>query len=337
MTPLASPHRLAIHVLLLILLGSSSGCREDFSTADPVVDGEDIRPQPFIWEARNGGLNDQRVAALMFAPNGTLFAGTSSGVYRSANQGASWERTLMPGRAMLALAIDPKNMVYARSNLGVFRSDDNGTNWMETQLIRDDIAALLMTPTGALWAGTSSGDVFRSDAGGQSWKRASNGLPQVPVRTLARDEQGILYIALNGEGVFRSTDDGARWEQTGLNTGFVNALVCDGNDLFAATTFRTVLHSTDGGNTWTPVGPGGLTLPTIHTLARGINGHLFAGTDGDGLYRSSDGGQHWTALNDTTLDSVVLSLTLDSDGYLYAGGEQGGTFRSLEPLGALER
>lgn len=333
MSFLPPPSRFVALACFTLLIGMSSGCRGDFNTTGALDEDDELRIEPFIWEARNTGLTDQRVDALMFAPNGTLFAGTGSGVYRSANAGTSWERTLAPGRAMLALAIDPKNTIYARSNLGVFRSDDNGTRWAETELIRNDIAALLMTPTGVLWAGTTSGEVFRSDAGGQSWKRTSNGLPQVPVRAMARDQQGTLYVALNGEGLYRSTNEGVSWQPTGLNTGFVNALVSDGTDLFAATTFRTVLHSSDGGSTWTPVGPNGLTLPTVHALARGPNGHLFAGTDGDGLYRSTDGGQRWVALNDTTLDAVVLTLALDADGFLYAGGAERGTFRSREPLG----
>lgn len=325
-----SPWALLLAIPLLVL----TGCREDFGTGTTFEEEDPLRPQPFIWEAQNEGLTDPRVSALAFAPNGLLIAGTSSGVYRSDDRSITWERMLVPGRAMLSVAVDPKNTLYARSTFGVFRSDNNGTSWQQTALIRDDINTLLMTPTGMLWAGTMSGEVLQSDANGQTWKRSDNGLPQAPVRALARNNQGTLYAALNGSGLYRSTNDGVRWERTGLTTGFINDVLSDGTTLYAATLFRTVMRSTDGGETWTPVGPNGLTLPTIHTLTQGRNGHLFAGTDGDGIYRSIDGGQRWVALNDTTLHPVVFSLVFDADGHLYAGTEQG-VFRSREALGLL--
>jgi hypothetical protein len=79
--------------------------------------------------------------------------------------------------------------------------------------------ALAFGDDGALFLGSDKG-VYRSLDGGESWARASAGLPLDPsqgtpqaVRVL-RFHQGRLYAALVHGGLFVSDDQGTSWRST---------------------------------------------------------------------------------------------------------------------------
>lgn len=79
------------------------------------------------------GLNEVTVQALLVAPSslGTLYAGTTVGVYKSTDGGNHWTAIWCWGQVR-ALAIDPSTPVsiYAGTENGVFKSANGGTDWV---------------------------------------------------------------------------------------------------------------------------------------------------------------------------------------------------------------
>jgi len=61
---------------------------------------------------------------------GTVYAGTSAGVFKSSNSGGSWSSSLAK-RNVVALAVDPTTptTLYAAGEEEVSKSTDGGTTW----------------------------------------------------------------------------------------------------------------------------------------------------------------------------------------------------------------
>jgi photosystem II stability/assembly factor-like uncharacterized protein len=278
----------------------------------------------------------------------TLFAGTGSGLWRSRNWGADWERA-RPGAVHAILALGPR--VYAGGDEGVLLSEDFGQTWKAIDVGSTVLAVLpsrypQADPT--VFAGTAGG-LLKSADGGTTFKATAlgtapvmrlewpgpalvvataqgvrvsvdaagtfgeggQGLPAGDVRALALSSffavDPVLFAAVSGQGVFRSSDGGRTWAAAGLAGRAVNDLVWLGPFLYAASE-DGLFRSEDTGRTWTPLGEGlrgRAVTRLLFPLAPASGSEIFAGTD-QGVYRSADGGLRW--LRAGTIEERVFSL-----------------------------
>ena len=105
-----------------------------------------------------------------FVRNGVdLFAGTFGGVYKSIDDGETWE----PSSAGIAIE-DVRSMLVTSSKLfagsggGIYASSDGGSNWSVCGLPNQRIYTLIESQ-GTLFAGSSYGGIYQSnDDGGLS-------------------------------------------------------------------------------------------------------------------------------------------------------------------------
>ncbi|MGB2870217.1 MAG: sialidase family protein [Bacteroidota bacterium] len=144
-----------------------------------------------------------------------------------------------------------------------------------------------------------------------------------------------LLAGTYNAGVLRSTDNGATWRKTNLDTIEVNAFATAGGQLFAGTGNNAdgkpngVFRSTDNGVSWVQTG-----LDSVRIGSLTANGDtLFAGTDypAQGIFRSTNQGTTWTR-TPTSLESVLISALGVNNGKLYAGVRNfgRGLFRSTD-------
>ena len=224
----------------------------------------------------------------------TDYAGTTRGLYRTTDGGATWSRVL--AFQTYTVAVDPvsPSTVYAGGN-GAHKSVDGGATW--TQISQGPGGGRLrslvvdpQTPT-TLYAGMQG--LFKSVDGGANWAPASAGLPQsFEVGALAIDPQttSTIYVGLRGtSGVFKSTDGAGSWSPSGngLPARAVLALAVDPaapSIVYAGTYGAGVFKSTDGGANWTPMND---QLPTLLVRALAIDASastLYTGTDGAGVF-----------------------------------------------------
>jgi hypothetical protein len=127
------------------------------------------------------------------------------------------------------------------------------------------------------------------------------------------------------EGVFLSTDNGASWNATGLDTS-VNALAVSGMTLLAGSFEGGLFLTTNGGNTWKPINNGLPNYPKIMSVAV-IDSHLFAGS-GAGVFRSTNMGAGWSAANSGLEGSSVNTLLAVGSKLFAATGS--GTYRTTD-------
>ena len=169
-----------------------------------------------VWKSTDGGSNwtaagsgaDSRVNAVLsseHAPSVVHAAGTT-GVYRSADAGATWSLVL-PGFAQ-ALAADPSNpsILWAAGIGRVSRSADHGLTWTSVSTGgQATVRGLAVLPDSRrAWAAGDDG-VFRTDDAGASWVRDESGLgdPAGLHAAAGRTQPQRVYLAAGAGAPYR--------------------------------------------------------------------------------------------------------------------------------------
>lgn len=172
------------------------------------------------WSSINTGLPYPMVYTVTVEPTGTLYCHPwGYGVYRSNDGGATWQATPYSTGFIEALAVSSDGTVVAGTPTGVVRGTNHATTWGGTIPLGSRVVALAVPSSGTTWyAGTYSTGVFRSVNGGTSWTSASSGLGAGEVYGLGVGPDGTVYAGTMS-GVFRSTDSGASWTSYNAGLG----------------------------------------------------------------------------------------------------------------------
>lgn len=220
-----------------------------------------------------GSIADVGTVSAAFDPQDplTLYLGTAqNGLMFTQDGGESWQsaKGLSVGQAK-AIAVDANNkcvLYVARANQ-IFKTDTCGRDWNQAFFDgRTDkmFTALTVDPKNAnvVYAGTSDGDLFRSDNAGATW-RATYRVEGIYIMNIAVDprDSKIVYAASWGAGVLKSVDGGATWQairkpfQDFDRARFPRAVVLDpnvANRVYHISRFG-MLRSDDAGATWNPI------------------------------------------------------------------------------------
>ena len=275
-----------------------------------------------------------------FADDGTAFVTGWYGLYRTADEGASWAHVLTA--TITSLAVSPgfaADGTVLAGGYEVYISHDGGTSWISVTLPITSvlISDLAVSPEFAtdqtVFAGTSAG-LYGSYDGGLTWAPVA-GYPGLPVRALAISPgwpaHGVL-LAGTDLGVYRTTDGGVTWhlaqELTTLSSGPV-ALSPDEELLIAGGYRHGVYGSVDGGASWSALGMQPAVYYGITSLAISpaypSDRTLFAAmvsqeTIGANIQRSRDGGAVWEQVYSTGyIPSLAMSPYYGTDHTLFAG------------------
>jgi hypothetical protein len=154
----------------------------------------------------------------------TLFIGTATGVFRTADGGASWQPAGLASSEVHALALAPDGALYAATGEdGVFASRDGGVSWTSKGLAQPDLQTIAVSGAGQLYAGAASG-VYISSDGGNSWARKI--FTGGHVHSILFNGNFNVFAGTSA-GLFVSSDAGRSWAAAGLDGLFVIALAYD--------------------------------------------------------------------------------------------------------------
>ncbi|GAA0592334.1 RICIN domain-containing protein [Streptomyces crystallinus] len=214
-------------------------------------------------------------------------------------------------------------------------STDGGVSWngFKAQPVagaRDGRIALAADGSSIVW--TQAGQVpYRSTDKGASWSKVG-GLGTDAVVVADRSSAGTFY-SLSGGTLYASTDGGATFTPRAAKLpadGRLTAVPGVAGDLWIADGGQGLLHSTDGGRTFT-------TLPTVKSASALGFGKAAPGAsyqalyligtvkDVTGVFRSTDKGATWLRVNDDahqwgSIGGVgVITGDPDTFGRVYVG------------------
>ena len=277
------------------------------------------------WE-KIGFEKSERISNIIVNPNnseeiylgvlGALWSDSEErGVYKSIDGGISWKKILYLNESTgcADLAIDPENPMVIYASMWQHRR----TAW-------------------SFESGGKNSALYKSNDGGQSWKKIHNGFPKGNLGRLAisvaPSKPNILYTVIEAEkdsekGLYRSENYGESWSQ--LNNDFeitvrpfyFSKIVVDPRDpdvVVKAGLYGSI--SRDGGKTFKNLG-------NMHADIHDIlfdnydSDRMYFGTDG-GVYRTWNGGVTCEITENLPLSQFYHISVDDSDPYNVYGGLQ---------------
>jgi len=131
------------------------------------------------WHPFSGSLpQDVMGLAATNAPP-TLYANSmSQGILRSADAGQSWTPIANGPSNVFTLAVDPsaRLTIYAGGDGGLYKSADSGATWSKLPFPATNVVTLAISPAQpnvvlAVSVQGQQGLVYRSEDGGQSWRK----------------------------------------------------------------------------------------------------------------------------------------------------------------------
>lgn len=243
------------------------------------------------------------VHALQEVADGDLLLGLHGALYRSEDQGASWDPAGLEGQDAMSLgAADPSGLLFVAGHEVLQRSRDGGATFEPLNppdLPSLDIHAFAQSPSDPdiVYAFVVGFGVFVSTDAGDSWTARAPAGQSIGMDTFALlvhpQDADVVLAGGGSSGVMRSTD-GAR-TFTPVHAPGVASLTSDPGDpdRVVALTARGVEESSDGGLTWSLVGRPEVEGEPV-ALAAGQAGRLWLVTESPrALHLSTDGGSTW--------------------------------------------
>ena len=289
-----------------------------------------------------------------FGTDGTMFVGTTEGIFKSTNRGMSWFSTGL-AQEVTTIAISPNyltdhTLLADLYDDSIYRSTDGGATWEKKSkdLTDPDVREIAFAPNFAdnhtAFAATYMAGFFKTIDGAETWFARNAGLP-VGRRliSLAVSPQfatdSTYFVGTDGSGVFKTT--GSDWfaVNNGLPGGYmvrdlaISPCYSTDRTIFAAHTAR-LFRSMDGGSNWQSITPQNVTGGIIRISPNYcIDQTLFADLNGQ-LNRSTDRGATWANIHGSLpygVTAIDLSPQFGTDQTLFVGvGTRGGFYKSTD-------
>jgi photosystem II stability/assembly factor-like uncharacterized protein len=296
------------------------------------------------WTEANGGFAASWIDNVWGGADGTMFAQTSRGLYRSDGKGG-WVELLQPfskdEATLHTVVFDAKNpaAIHGGYASSYYRSSDGGATWKEIdepfQEPRPNFHSVALDAKNPkiLYAADADADddkpsVFKSVDGGVKWKPASRGIAAgADILALRADSAGAL-LALGKDGkLWRSADGAATWTAAGAglpSKELKNLVVDPAHPAVVYVAAKDGLYrSEDGGATFARTA-NAVEKRELEDVAVDAKGNVYV-AHLEGVSRSIDGAKTWKPFKDGLTNEDVRALS-SAGSRLYAATAGGGVF-----------
>jgi len=207
------------------------------------------------------------IYTIRYNPEGILFLGANGTIYRSSDDGNSFEQVYSGGGNILKISFSPSGDIFAIGWSDILRSSDNGNTW----------------------------DIVYPNNGVQYFGDMAFGL-NGEIYAVCVDFQ---YI---GPGFYRSLDGGDTWENIGITDSWLYSIRVNNEGTIIVSGEMGNFTSNDGGQSWTPV----YSIPA-QVMESDAFDNLIGGCHiwGYGCWFSDNWGETWISLVDTVINTPV--------------------------------
>lgn len=318
-------------IITLLLVGCSAGNSG----------GGQSTPDTTQVQVNGFGIASNHVHSLLILPPHVLLLATHYGIYRSQNDGTSWQlvaggpNQLMSGLmeySMTASSLNPQRLfvltqpsISANTGIpGVYTSADQGRTW---KLSVADSTISSRYPYTAT-AGNDTPDevyIYQTELGNLGLKRSlddgqhfssAGTLPFASIFGILAlpNEPGHLMV-YGSEGMASTADGGIHWQIiAGINGGIQDMTSAGPHQPMYASGDAGIYASSDDGKTFKLV----YTQASYFSLTASTQKpQILYGKTGTNIYRSSDGGHTWTALPHLNGTFAVLAAVPDEPSEIY--------------------
>lgn len=300
------------------------------------------------WSQITSGLpsstNVGRVELAVSADNAeyvyALFAANDNGfygLYQSTNSGTAFSlRSDSPnllgwdtdgndsggqGWYDLSLSVDPTNVNRVTvGGVNVWQSTNGGSSWTlvahwygggGADYVHADQHKLTYSPTGTLFSGNDGG-IYYTTNNGNTWIDISDGLHITQYYRLGTSAQNANLVICGAQDNGTHLTDNPSWDRVVGGDG-MEALISpsDADIMYASLYYGEIRKSTNGGNSFSSVGPNADGAWVTPYVMDGSNqNNLWAGYDE--VYRTTNGASSWSAISSnltggSTLKSIAVA------------------------------
>jgi photosystem II stability/assembly factor-like uncharacterized protein len=286
-----------------------------------------------FWNKITNGIINLYITAIANNTNGDILAGTDGGgLYVSTNQGTNWihlDISYYEDYTIHDFLTNSQGHIFAALGVYIYpevaRSTNGGYSWSSASsgIIDDAIQCLNVDHNGFLYAGGFQ-KVYISTNNGEHWNYVTNGLPNRWVFAVAVNLSNHIFAGTYGGGLYRSTNYGNTFIaiNNGIGDNWFYSLAIDSVGNIFAGNRQGVYYSTDNGDSWVLL-TNGITNPGfVYEIIIDSEQNIYVGAS-EGLYFSSDNGSNWSHIDQGLEGTLMISLSLDSLGHIYAGTYDG--------------
>ncbi len=277
-----------------------------------------------------------KIISFEVGDNGALYVGAyhtpKGGVYKSSNNGVTWENIGLYGKSVYNLEFANDNQLFETSSSRIFKYlyDDL---WEEKIHMPTWQIKKLKYLNTTFFGGGYTG-IIRSVDEGENWESVLEGNSAEFYSDFSSiTEDSMCAVCTNwvggGGGVYLSGDNGDNWTNIGLEDFYLRSVAvdCTGNILAGA---MGHFYTGQGGlyrynksiGNWDTL----LYYPYIHSIEINENNDIYLGyklsgsSDGGGVMHSENNGETWIldtiGIDNSAVDEIIIS----GNNYLYAMG-----------------
>lgn len=245
----------------------------------------------------------------IYCHNGKVFATVlGQGVMASSNNGDTWTSANLNKQAK-GYAHLGDTLYAACIGQGVFASFDNGITWHD---FNTNLASknlwCMDAHDGHLFVGDTEGRIYRGNSDGTGWIRTNTPSFLATVGNIGVSG-GRVLAATHGSDMFY-TDNGSTWTQsTNIGTVEIRGMMVEGNNVFIGTDMLGSFLSTNRGTSFNSAGSGLPEAQWLQSLVR-CDSRIVAGSK-DRMYVSFGLGEQWYVPTCLPYEIDVVDLTWD--------------------------
>jgi photosystem II stability/assembly factor-like uncharacterized protein len=265
----------------------------------------------------NGGYVDD----LVKVGNTLVLAAQAGGVFRSIDNGGSWESSnsgLPNNPHIYSMYMDDNTVYVALYNGGVYKSTDECINWVPANIgLEHATFYSLFVENSNIYAGAANGGIKYSPDNGASWFDKSAGIAHIQFQDFISYNSNV-YAA--GDFLYGTNDNGDTWtiiDIPGLSPNGVRAMTVN-NGVFYAASDGEVFISEDNLTSWDKANLN--TFATIVSM-ESYGGTVYATTSNGRYFYTNDTGETWTLVQNQNTESFANRILLSEDKIIMTTGQ----------------